>query len=426
MVMSDYDVIVIGGGLAGLAAARDISKAGKTTAIIEARDRLGGRVVTHRILHAPFAIELGPEWIDDSEEIAPLLERGGTRLVEADGTRWTRTNGDLRQSDDEMEALSSLIAHLDTGSGDRSLLESLAARSDTNEEQRQLLINYTSGFNAADPARVSALWLQQVQRAAPPDSSGSRAAGGLDRAISALHDDLGPTCDVRLETTARAVQWRRGRVAVTVSRDGREEVLHAPRLVVTVALPLLKLGLLRFTPELTQKQGALASLEMGNVVKIALVFREPFWREDRRLRTMLFLHDFDAPVPTWWAGMNPEDPLLLGWAAGPQAERLASHHGDLVKPAIASLASTLGVDAGIVRSQLVDAIGCDWSTDPFARGAYSYVLAGGTDAPAQLGEPIDDTIHIAGEATMGGGINATTHGALRSGKRVANEILNAS
>ena len=79
--MSDYDVIVIGGGLAGLAAARDISKAGKTTAIIEARDRLGGRVVTHRILHAPFAIELGPEWIDDSEEIAPLLERGGTRLV---------------------------------------------------------------------------------------------------------------------------------------------------------------------------------------------------------------------------------------------------------------------------------------------------------------------------------------------------------
>jgi monoamine oxidase len=422
--MSDYDVVIIGGGLAGLAAARDISRAGKGVALLEARDRLGGRVVTHRIPHAPFAIELGPEWIDDSEAIAPLLERAGTHLVESDGTRWTRSNGELRQSDNEMEALSPLIANLDAGSGDRSLLQSLA-RSDTNEEKRLLLMNYTSGFNAADPARVSTLWLQQVQRAAPPDSSGSRAAGGLDCAISALHNDLGASCDVRLETTARAVHWRRGEVAVAVIRDGREDIVHARRLVVTVPLPVLKQGVLRFTPELTTKQGALASLEMGNVIKIGLVFREPFWREDPRLRAMLFLHDFDASIPTWWAGLTPEDPLLLGWAAGPQAARLANHGSDLIQPAIASLATALGVEVSIVREQLVDAVSCDWSTDPFARGAYSYVLAGGTAAPAQLAQPIDDTIHFAGEATMGDGLNATTHGALKSGKRVADEILNA-
>lgn len=420
--MPDYDVIVIGGGLAGLAAARDISNAGKTVAIIEARDRLGGRVVTHRIPHASFAVELGPEWIDDSEAIAPLLDRGGTHLVEADGTRWTRSNGELRQSDDEMEALSPLIASLDSGSGDRALLESLA-RGDTNEKQRQLLIDYTSGFNAADPARVSTRWLQQVQRAAPPDSSGSRAAGGLDRAISALHDALAANCDVHLGEPARAVQWRRGHVAVTVVRDGREDIVHARRLIVTIPLPLLKQGVLQFTPELAEKEAALASLEMGNVIKIGLIFREPFWREDPRLRTMLFLHDFDVPIPTWWAGLKPEDPILLGWAAGPQAARLVSHGSDLVQPAIASLATALGRDAGIVRSQLVDAVSCDWSADPFARGAYSWVLAGGTDAPAQLAKSIDGTIHFAGEATMGGGINGTTHGALQSGKRAAAEIL---
>ena len=423
--MSDYDVIIIGGGLAGLAAARDLSQAGKAVALLEARDRLGGRVVTHRIPHAPFAIELGPEWIDDSEAIAPLLERGGTQLVEAEGERWTRSQGRLRQSDHEMEALSPLIASLDAGGGDRSLLESLAIRGDTNDRQRQLLIDYTSGFNAADPARVSTRWLQQVQRAAPPDSSASRAAGGLDRAISALHDALSTNCDVHLETTARDVQWRRGEVAVTVIRDGRESIVRARRLVVTVPLPLLKQGVLRFTPALTEKQGALASLEMGNVIKVGLVFREPFWREDPRLRTMLFLHDFDAPIPTWWAGLRPEDPLLLGWAAGPQALRLANHGSDLVQPAIASLAGSLGVDVAMVRGQLIDAVGCDWSTDPFARGAYSYVLAGGTEAPAQLAQPIGGTIHFAGEATMGDGLNATTHGALQSGKRVADEILEA-
>jgi monoamine oxidase len=218
-------------------------------------------------------------------------------------------------------------------------------------------------------------------------------------------------------------------VKVTVVRAGGErETLGARQLLVTLPLALLKAspderGAIRFIPELVEKQDALAALDTGNVVKIALIFRDPIWREGTKLEDMLFLHDFTQPVPTWWTGVQSDAPLLLGWSAGPQAERLREHRADLTKPAIASLASTLGMTSRTVRDQLIDAVACDWSTDDLARGGYSYVLAGGTGAPAELARPIEQTIYFAGEATVTGGLNATTHGALRSGERAAREIL---
>jgi monoamine oxidase len=427
--MTDYDVIVLGAGLAGLAGARDLSNAGKSVALVEARERFGGRVFTRRLPSTSLPIELGPEWIDDSEELAPLLARRGSQLLEARGSRWTRTNGVLRRGDDEMGALGSLIGQLDDSGGiDRSLLDRLAAVNGVNDTQKQLLVNYVSGFHAADPARVSTRWLRQVQRTAPPDASSYRAAGGLDQAIDALHDDLSTSCDVRLETTAVEVKWRSGQVKVTVVRAGERETLEAQQLLVTLPVALLKespdeRGAIRFLPELVAKRDALAALDTGNVVKIALIFRDAIWRNDTTLDDMLFLHDFTQPFPTWWTGVQSEAPLLLGWSAGPQAERLRGHRADLAKPAIASLASALSVTSRTVRDQLVDAVACDWSTDELARGGYSYVLAGGTGAPAELARPIEQTIYFAGEATVTGGLNATTHGALRSGARAAREIL---
>ena len=428
--MTDYDVIVLGGGLAGLAGARDLSNAGKAVALVEARDRLGGRVLTRRLPSTSMPIELGPEWVDDSEELAPLLARRGSRLLEAEGSRWTRTNGALQRGDDEMGALASVIGQLDdAGGADHSLRDSLAALNGVNDTQKQLLVNYVAGFHAADPARVSTRWLRQAQRAAPPDASGYRAFGGLDRAIDTLRDNLAASCDVRLGTTALEVRWRPGRVNVTVGSAGNErETLQARQLLVTLPLALLKAstderGAIRFLPALVEKRDALAALDTGNVVKIALIFRDPIWRGDTKLEDMLFLHDFTQPFPTWWTGVQSDAPLLLGWSAGPQAERLREHRADLTKPAIASLASALGMAARTVRDQLIDAVACDWSTDELARGGYSYVLAGGTGAPAELARPIQRTIYFAGEATVTGGLNATTHGALRSGERAAREIL---
>ena len=225
--------------------------------------------------------------------------------------------------------------------------------------------------------------------------------------------------DLRLETVVREVRWRPGEVTVTTS-DG--ESLRAASAVITVPLPIFER--LRFDPELPEKRAAARRLAMGSVTKLLLRFREPFWRDVRVLRGMLFLHAFDQPFPTWWTALDPEAPLLTAWAGGPQADRLGTADpGALVGLAVRSLAAALGMREADISALLEDHTHHDWKGDRYSRGAYSYVRVGGTGAPGALAEPVAGTLFFAGEATCGGGHNATMEGAAQSGRRAADELI---
>jgi monoamine oxidase len=115
--------------------------------------------------------------------------------------------------------------------------------------------------------------------------------------------------------------------------------------------------------------------------------------------------------------------MLLGWAGGLQATRLAAEPGDGVQLALTSLAAAMDIRVSRVREQFVDVVWHDWSADPFARGAYTYVAAGGITAPRELARPIGGTLYFAREATVSSGLNATMQGALDSGRRAARELL---
>jgi len=160
------------------------------------------------------------------------------------------------------------------------------------------------------------------------------------------------------------------------------------------------------------------------VQKLILRFKDAFWRRIGPLAHALFIQDFRQPFPTWWSAVAPETPVLVGWAGGPQALRLAERErGETMDAALTSLSATLGVARGTVESHLIDAWFHDWTHDPFALGAYSYVLVGGTDAHRELAAPVAGTLFFAGEATCGGGTNATMDGPIESGYRAADEIL---
>ena len=138
----------------------------------------------------------------------------------------------------------------------------------------------------------------------------------------------------------------------------------------------------------------------------------------------LFLHAFDRPVPTWWLPLDAARPVLTGWAGGPYAAGLAGIGPDALRDvALSSAAGALGVPHGDLAAQLEAIHFHDWSADPLARGAYTYVGVGGSDAHRTLAAPVADTLFFAGEATCGGGYNATMEGALRSGRRAAAELL---
>lgn len=423
------EVVVIGGGLAGLAATTRLCTAGHDVMLLEARDRLGGRVLTYHSPEVPFAIDLSAEWLNASGTVVDLVSQSGGSLQQAEGTRLLRSNGGLEQLGTMPNT--SLMEKLERLQGpDRPLTRALEeCCGEGDREARDLLLAYVEGFHAADPERVSLAWFKEAQHTMPADASMLRAEHGADIAERALVGHVGTRCEVHNSTVVREVRWRRGRVTVVADDDGSERTFTGERAIVTLPVSLLSAepgtpGVVRFDPTLDAKRDALAHLATGDVVKVVLVFDTAFWRDHPEFREMLFVHDFAQPVPTWWTSLPLVRPVLTGWCGGPQVDRVRGLQGAaLVDVALDSLAESLGMGRGAVEARLRSWFTHDWHNDPFARGAYTYVLSGGIDAPARLAEPLEDTLYFAGEATASGGYNATMDGAVQSGWRAADRML---
>jgi monoamine oxidase len=155
------------------------------------------------------------------------------------------------------------------------------------------------------------------------------------------------------------------------------------------------------------------------VVKAAFRFRSAFWEE--QWREVGFFHSPGAALPTFWAQLPMHSPVLIGWAGGPKADRLAGLDASgVTREAMATLRAIFGRKD--VESQLRTVLVQDWQKDPCARGAYSYVLVNGEGARQSLAAPLRGTLYFAGEATSTEQ-SGTVAGALESGTRAARELL---
>jgi len=116
-------------------------------------------------------------------------------------------------------------------------------------------------------------------------------------------------------------------------------------------------------------------------------------------------------------------PLLNAWLGGPDAARLSEESdSEIIRTALASLASVFGGRSHVNKLQLEAAHVHNWQRDPFSRGAYSYVSVGNNEARRTLAAPLQETLFFAGEATDTEGEAATVTGALQSGARAAREL----
>jgi len=240
-----------------------------------------------------------------------------------------------------------------------------------------------------------------------------------------------------MNSVVNEIRWSQGNVLVSVrSQRGRDRgKLKARCVIVTLPLGVLQVGAgsmggIHFKPALKQKEEALHGLEMGQVVKLALCFRKPFWEtpqstsEKPKGESFSFLHGFNEAFPTWWTTSPINSRMLTAWAGGsPALELLKCDEEVILGRAIESLVSLFGLAPTQIRNTLEGWHWHNWGTDPFARGAYSYTSVGNVNAARELSKPVEETLFFAGEATNTEGHLGTVHGAIASGRRAAKEVL---
>jgi len=436
------DVVIIGAGAAGLAAARELHQHGIDVIVIEARERIGGRVFTYRDGATSVPIELGAEFIHGSApELQQIIAAASLAAVDITGRRWQVVGSRFRAADDFWQRLDSVMRKLDEHRNpDRSFEEFLATRPGGRRlaQDRTLALQFVEGFHGADPRRVSERAL--AEGGSPGDDVRERRIGriidGYDCVIDWLAEPLGDR--VRTSAIITRVRWAPGNVSVEVRHpDGRARPsVNARAAIVTLPVGVLNappgdVGAVEFEPELRAKRSTLDRIAMASVVRIVLRLSERFWASEwyakqvgnQELDSLSFLHTSDERFPVWWSAYPVTAPVLVGWHGGPGASALSQlAPEELEEVAINSLARQFGIAPRKMRGMVEAAWTHDWEHDPFTRGVYSYQLVGGVDAPKELARPLRSTLFFAGEAADPEGRTGTVHGAIATGRRAADEV----
>lgn len=430
-----FDVIVIGAGAAGLAAASALTTHDLSVLVLEARERVGGRILTERSPRVPVPLELGAELIHGRPPSTfAWLARANAAPIDVPSVRFSGRAGALRSANAAFAAMRRDLAHVELPATDCSFDAFLSgpARGKLSARSSALARALVEGFDAADPSDVSVLdTLAEWNGKSSADAPTFRPEGGYAVLLDALTASLDRSrVELRLGAEVRRVEWRRGRVRVEGRRLGETFSVVAPRAVITLPVGILAsapddAAAVRFEPALDAKRRALAALAMGAVLKVLLQFRSPFWEtlDDGRYEDAVFFFDAAPEFRTFWTTLPARSALLTAWCGGPRARALSGLPKDAISErAIASLAAILGKDV-VAAARLEGVWLHDWQSDPCSRGAYSYVRVGGRGARAELAAPLDDTLYFAGEATDDDGDAATVAGALSSGERAAREII---
>jgi monoamine oxidase len=437
MPTTKCDVVIVGAGVAGLAAMRLLELRGVRTLVLEARDRIGGRIHTVRDPRVAHPIELGAEFVHGSApEVQSLARDARLLLYSVNGQRWRPRGRRLERVRDFWKQLDSVMRHLDAEGEDRSFAQFLADAPGGPRAggARSLALDFVQGFHAADAERVSVRALADggSPEGDPDEKRQMRFADGYDRVPEWLAQGL----EARIETgsVVERVEWTGEGVSVKSRRaDGSTSaMIEARAAIVTAPLGVLlaspgEPGAITFAPSLPILDQARSRLTMGSVVRVSVLFRERWWIErvravpkDASLASMAFLHGDTDVFPVWWSQYPMHTPVLVGWTGGPAALRLARASADEIQgQALKALATNLRVTRQRVAGQVEAFWMHDWQGDPFARGGYSYALVGGAEFARRLAGPIEGVIWIAGEAADAEGANGTVHGAIGSGRKAA-------
>lgn len=424
-VKNDYDIIIVGAGAAGLMAACELCKSGKKVAIMEAGDRIGGRI--YSINDPAFAIsaELGAEFIHGHLPITlGLLKEADIPYHPTAGAVCRVVNGHITKAGGFIENFDALLQKLNQLSEDISIADFLQTH--LTEEcfaaTRTSLKSYVEGYDAADIYQASTFALRAELSSS--DGRQYRIKGGYQKLIAHL-DNSCMQCGGRifLSNKVTHIQWQANQVIVTTNK----KQYTAAKAIITIPLGIWQTDSnnenhMVFTPALTEKIKAAKQLGFGNVIKILLLFDDCFWK-NHPTRQMGFLFS-DKEIPTWWTQYPQAIPLLTGWLAGPKAAALkGASEEELLQKAIVSLSEIFSISTAQLHQKLKTYYIANWVANPYCYGGYAYETVNGPAFCQILKEPVDNTLFFAGEALHEGPQIGTVEAALCSGKEAAAQLI---
>jgi monoamine oxidase len=417
------DVVVVGAGVAGLAAARTLAEAGRQVALLEARDRVGGRIHTVAAADGGLAVELGAEFIHGlPPELISLVDEAGLTRFELEGDfRCAEASGFIPCKDQRaVDQLFDALGHSALPAEDMSFQQFIAHHG-LSREAAASAKNYVEGFNASDADRISIRSLAK-QQAAEDAISGDRAfrvvEGYAQVPAYLLRRFQQAGGQLFAGSPVLALNWQRNHVEMTTA-DGRRWQARAA--VVTLPLGVLQARRVTISPEPAAIFSAADQLAMGQAIHLVYEFDQPVCKLYPSLQDVSFVLAPELTPPTWWTTNPRPSGLLTGWLAGRKARLVDT--GSLPETGVGTLAGLLGAVPSELREHVVRWHLHDWLTDAYSLGAYTWVPTGAMEASDELSVPVEDTLFFAGEHTDTTGHWGTVHGALRSGYRAAAQVL---
>ena len=426
-------VVVVGAGISGLTVANALAHGGVGCVVLEARDRVGGRLHTVDLAGSP--VDLGGSWIHmpggnpmrafadlvgvPCRSADPLPELAGFDYGEGRRLSAAEVEANLGLYLDAFpEAVGQLAAELGPDASVAAGIEAFVAGSglapDPARRARQMLHGAVEADCADLAERQSLRWIWNEI-----EYGGSYFGDVPDGGYRRLVDAMATGADLRLGTEVAEVVLSAGGVDVRCA-DGTSEA--GSHVVVTVPLGVLKRGAPRFSPALPpDRLAAIGRLGFGRLEKVALRFDEPFWRAAGYPHLLMFPRDPGDPA-IWALGLDAfgAGPVLVFFISHSAAGRLlGASQDDATRWALDLLAEAAGRPCPEPAAVAVTS----WASDPWAGGAYTHIPPGASPADADLlGEPVGGRLLFAGEHTQSARM-AYADGAMTSGIREAKRLL---